>query len=76
MISATRTPQIGRQAPDAAPGGGHSGNISALKVERISQHENPTGTCTGDSLNQRIVLDTIGEALLLIPVAVKATMQK
>jgi hypothetical protein len=30
----------------------------------------------GDSLNQRIVLDTVGEALLLIPVAVKATMQK
>jgi hypothetical protein len=32
--------------------------------------------CTGDSLNQRTVLDTVGEALLLIPVAVKATMQK
>jgi hypothetical protein len=30
----------------------------------------------GGSSNQRIVLDTIGEGLLLIPAAVKATMQK
>ena len=28
------------------------------------------------TLNQRIVLETVGEATLLIPVAVKATMQK
>jgi hypothetical protein len=33
------------------------------------------GSCP-HAFNQRIVLDTIGEALPLIPAVVKATMQK
>jgi hypothetical protein len=50
--------------------------LNRTRDARVTQAMNAAAEGGGDSLNQRIVLETVGETLLLVPAVVKATMQK